>query len=157
MGARITQKNPRAIRDRVDAIKPVTVKIGIQGSDATKVHDKALVVEIAAIHEFGLGVPRRSWLADWYDQHEKEGLDKLRAGMRKVIAGELSSETVARALGLWGVASIQERISNGINPPLDPATIAAKGSSTPLIDRGVLRSSITFVAETGDMVSGVLP
>ena len=35
----------------------------------------------------------------------------------------------------------------GIAPPLKPATIARKGSSTPLINTGQLRSAITWRVE----------
>lgn len=158
MGAKVSQRNPRAIKDRIAAIKPLSVKVGVQGTEANRPHGKVTVVDIAAIHEFGLGnVPVRSWLRGWYDAHEAEGMEKLRSGYRKVIAGELTVEVLGHALGVWAVASIQERISAGITPALKPATIEAKESSTPLIDTGLLRSSVTYVLSTGDILSGVLP
>ena len=158
MGAKVQDKNPRAIKDRIAAMKPVTLKVGVQGTEASRVHGKVTIVDIAAIHEFGLGnVPERSWLRAWYDEHEAEALAKIRKGMEKVIAGELTVETVMTALGVWAVASIQERISKGISPPLEPATIDRKESSVPLIDTGLFRSSITFVLMVdGNPLAGVV-
>lgn len=158
MGAKVQDKNPNAIKDRIAAMKPVTLKVGVQGTEASRVHGQVTIVDIAAIHEFGLGdVPERSWLRAWYDENEAEAIAKIRKGMEKVIAGEYTVETVMTALGAWAVASIQARITKGISPPLEPATIAAKGSSVPLIDTGLFRSSITFVLMVdGNPLAGVI-
>ena len=40
------------------------------------------------------------------------------------------------------------KIDEGLQPPLKPATIAAKGSSTPLIDTGQLYGQITHEVES---------
>ena len=42
---------------------------------------------------------------------------------------------------------MQEAISAGIDPPNAESTIKAKGSSTPLVDDGTLRQSITYVID----------
>ncbi|MDF7681191.1 hypothetical protein PT300_11600 [Enterobacteriaceae bacterium ESL0689] len=39
---------------------------------------------------------------------------------------------------------VKRKIQSGIAPPLDPKTIARKGSSRPLIDTGNLLQSITY-------------
>ena len=158
MGAKVQDKNPRAIKDRIAAMKPVTLKVGVQGTEANRVHGKVTIVDIAAIHEFGLGdVPERSWLRGWYDENEAEALERIQRGYRKVIAGEINTTTLMTALGVWAVASIQERISKGISPPLESATIARKESSVPLVDTGLFRSSITFVLSVdGNPVAGVV-
>lgn len=46
-----------------------------------------------------------------------------------------------------------DKITSGLSPGLKPATIAAKGSSTPLIDTGELLSQITHKMEGKDTVS----
>jgi len=158
VGVKVKQRNPNAIKDRIAATPRISVKVGVQGTEATRDHGGVTVVDIAAIHEFGLGnVPSRSWLRAWYDAHETEAAEKMRKGYQKVISGEINAETLGRAIGLWAVASIQERISAGISPGLSDATKARKESTTPLIDTGLFRSSITFVLSTGDILSGVLP
>jgi hypothetical protein len=64
--------------------------------------------------------------------------------MRTVIEGKRTSDQVLEILGQRAVGQIQERIASGIAPANAPSTVAKKGSSTPLIDTGVLRSSITY-------------
>jgi len=104
----------------------------------------ATVAEVAAFHEFGLGVPRRSFLADWADENEAQIKADLKKIGEAVVTGKLPSiEVGLERYGLKSVGSIQQRISDGILPELEDATVARKGSSTPLIDTGQLRASIT--------------
>ena len=157
MAVQITNKNPKAIQQRIANLRNIAVKVGIQGTEAARLNGKATIADIAAIHEFGLGnVPERSWLRAWHDENRETALEKLRKGYRRVISGEINPETLATAFGIWAVSSIQERISSGLSPALEAETIRRKESSVPLIDTGLLRSSITFVLETGEMV-GVIP
>lgn len=159
MGVKVTNRNGGVIKELIARLEHrMNVKVGVQGSDATKPHGPVTVVDIAAIHEFGLGNnPERSWLRAWFDENQGEATAKLRSGMQNVIAGKISIETLGRALGLWAQTSMQARIAAGISPGLAAETIARKESSTPLIDTGVFRSSITFVVETGEMFdSGVI-
>lgn len=143
---RITEKNPRAIKDAVKSVSAgMEVHIGIQGKEGEKVEGGITVLELGIIHEFGLGhVPSRSWLRGWFDSSEARFVGLIQKGMTRVIAGEIPMESLANALGLKGVAEIQERISAGIPPALKAETVRQKKSSIPLIDTGVLRASITF-------------
>jgi hypothetical protein len=100
--------------------------------------------ELGAIHEFGLGVPRRSFLADWVDENKAEIENFVVRGGRAIVRGKLSAEQFMDQFGQWAVGSIQTRISNNIPPPLAPETIARKGSSVALIDTEQLRSSISY-------------
>ena len=146
-----------ALRARLQ--KTVTVHVGIQGKDAGKSHSGAdrdssgrfvageTVVEVASQHEFGLGVPRRSFIRDWFDQHEAELSDDLRKLGRAVLEGRASERQAAELFGLMAVGGIQERIAAGIPPANAERTIREKGSATPLIDTGQLRSSITHRVE----------
>lgn len=155
---RITDKNPEALRELGNRLKSTRrVRVGVQGSEASRPHGgKATVADIGAIHEFGLGNnPVRSWLRGWYDENESKIAEDIRNGFRKVIAGDISIDTLCEALGLRFVSGIQERISAGIAPPLSPETIARKESSTPLIDTNLFRSSITFVVESTGEMTGV--
>lgn len=123
-------------------IKRVTVGIH---SDAPGAYENGeTVLNIGAIHEFGLGVPRRSFIADWFDQTQPQIRAKIKALAVAYARGKVTLDQGLNQLGQWAVGSIQERISSNIPPPLAPSTVARKGSSVALIDTGVLRSSITY-------------
>lgn len=125
--------------------RPIVTEVGVLGSAAAKKEGDGITVgDIAAWAEYGsVTAPVRSWLRGWIDEHEAEVMAVYRAEMRAVIALERTPEQASQRLGAWIVGSIQQRIAAGIAPPNAPETIARKGSSTPLIDTGLFRSSIT--------------
>lgn len=104
------------------------------------------VAALAEIHEFGLGVPERSFIRAWFDQNQAEISNKLRERFREAALGKITFDVAADQFALWCQASIQKRMAAGIQPENAPSTVARKGSSKPLIDTGILRSSITAEA-----------
>jgi hypothetical protein len=107
---------------------------------------KALtVLEIATIHEFGLGHnPERSFIRAWFDEKKDENELLIKKIAEQYLAGKITREQGLDLLGVRFVASVQKRIRDRIEPPLAKSTEDRKGSSVPLIDTGQLRSSITF-------------
>lgn len=65
--------------------------------------------------------------------------------IRKINDGSMTMEQLSNQIGLLAVSSVQETISNGVNPPNAKSTIKKKKSSTPLIDTGHYRQSIRHV------------
>jgi hypothetical protein len=129
------------------ALKKGRLTVGIQGQDYGSSHEgsEITVGEIGTIHELGLGVPRRSFLADWMTEKEPEIHTTLVKIGEAIIKRKVSNlEQGLERFGVWAVGSIQTRIRNRIAPELAASTIAAKGSSVPLNDTGQLRSSITY-------------
>jgi hypothetical protein len=130
--------------------KRTTVRVGVIGSEAAKEHGEgATNVDVATFHEFGLGVPRRSFIADYVDENNTDIAEKIRKTGKLIIKRELTPEQAFGRLGLYIQGEIQQRIADGIAPPLSEMTIERKGSSTPLIDTGQLRSSITYEVDDG--------
>ncbi len=121
------------------------IKVGVQGkdADARPTGGDATLAQIAAFNEFGMGVPERSFIRSTLDA----GARKYNAIMKKVgdaaVAGKITVETGAMLVGTVVEGDVKQAISNGIPPPNAESTIAAKGSSTPLINEGQLRGAIT--------------
>lgn len=171
----VRDSDPRFAKVRGALGHAFTVLVGVQGEKASEIHrdSSALaeslggngrpaapqtVAEIANEHEFGLGVPERSWLRDWVDQNQAMIRNDLRRAASRIIEGKLTIQQASDLLGSKYVAAIQTRIANGIAPPNAPSTIAKKGSSTPLIDTGQFRSAITYIMEqllTGQTTSRI--
>lgn len=126
-----------------------SIEIGIFAADgaqeyAGKTTRGLSVLQVGVFNEFGLGVPERSFIRGYFDENQ-QALQALAANlMRTVIDGKRTRDQALEVLGLRMVAEIQARIARGISPPNAPETIARKGSSTPLIDTGQLRSSISY-------------
>ena len=106
------------------------------------------VATIGARHEYGAGVPRRSFLRVPFTTKKDELTKAIAKQFEDVFERGKSAE---QALGLIGTVAVN--ISKGAFttrgygewPDITQATKDAKGSSQVLIDTGILRGSITYV------------
>lgn len=136
------------IADTLRRLDGAYVSVGVHEQEGTVTHaeTRLSVAAIATIHEFGTpNIPERSWLRAWADLES----EKIRERMAKVLrfASDQKTTTVGKRelerIGIWAVGQIQKRIAQGIPPENADSTVRAKGSSTPLIDSGQFRQSIT--------------
>ena len=123
---------------------PAHVDVGILESAGVE-KDGTSVIDVAEWNEFGTAtIPERSFIRAWFDEAEPQLRQDFAALMRTVAAGKRTRAEVLELMGQRMVGQVQARMSAGIPPPNKPATVRRKGSSTPLIDTGVLRSSVTY-------------
>lgn len=106
-------------------------------------------------------IPARSFLRATAD----EGIDELARfisdEIEAIIEGKRGGQTAAERVGLKLQGMILKRINAGIAPPLKAATIKrktvrGKTGTTPLVDTGALKASITFKVRigAGDVTGG---
>lgn len=134
--------------------KPQGVTVGIHADDGAQAHASrddakgapATLLDVAIWNEFGYGVPERSFIRGWFDAAEPENMALAQRMLNRILKGELELKTALEQMGQKFVGQIQKRIAEGIAPANSPATIAQKGSSTPLIDTGQLRQGLTYKA-----------
>ena len=100
------------------------------------------VADVAARHEFGIGVPERPFFRKAISVSEDSLVDLC---VREVDPSNIMvSASLAGRVGELLKGTVQDFITLVSTPPNAPRTIAAKGSSNPLIDTGVLRLSVTY-------------
>lgn len=141
---RVQDKGLKAMLERVSkAALKRELTVGIHDDAGAAAHGGKSLIDIATAHEFGLGVPQRSFIGAWADERRADHEEHLRKLGEAIVKGRVADVKVGLAqLGEAYVGEVQGRIAQGVPPPNAPSTIARKGSSTPLIDKGVLRSSI---------------
>lgn len=156
MNARIrdTDNGYKALLARLlKASKGTTLTVGVHEAEGAEIDEggDATVLDVATFNEFGTeSIPRRSFIADWADENADQHREMIRKSMAAVAKGQLPSVEVAlERLGLQFVGEVQRRIKAGISPDNAPETIAAKGSSLPLVDSGQLFTSITSQVTDG--------
>lgn len=123
----------------------LTLTVGVHDSEMAAQRGKTTIGLIASVHEFGSpenNIPARSFIGAWFDAQRDQNADRVKAIANQVAKGAFTARVGLERLGLFFVGQIQARIAAGLTPALKPETVARKGSSTPLIDTGVLRSSI---------------
>ncbi len=131
--------------------EPASIAVGILARDAQTADGAVTVLDVGTWNEFGTvgpdgrtHVPSRSFIRDWVDGNRKRAQGILKKLLQRVIAGELTEDAALEQFGTWAKGEIQARIARGVPPPNAASTVKRKGSSTPLIDTGILRSSIDY-------------
>jgi len=123
------------------------IEVGIFGSD------DSFYAMIAAVHEFGITIrkergsiviPERSFLRSTFDEKNGEWAKFVKKQLPKLLDGQMNARTICERLGAKMVGDIQRKLTQLDDPPNAPSTIAQKGSSNPLIDKGGLRMRITY-------------
>ena len=125
--------------------EPTSIAVGVLERDAQTEDGAVTVLDVGTWNEFGtVGIPSRSFIRDWVDGNRKRAQGILKKLLKRVIAGELTEDASLEQFGAWAKGEIQARIARGVPPPNAASTVKRKGSSTPLIDTGILRSSIDY-------------
>lgn len=143
-------KNTTAYQKNLEKAKRGYVAVGLPSEKVGgKVYGNGMtVISIGAIHEYGAGVHRRSFLRTPFAV-KKDDMDKAIAKQFEDVF--VRGKTAEQALGLIGTVAVN--ISKGAFttggygewPDITQATKDAKGSSQVLIDTGILRGAITYV------------
>lgn len=112
------------------------------------------LIKIAAAHEYGgpnNNPPERSFLRATFDANRAKYAKMQDEAAKAVLKNEDPRKALFK-LGNEARNDVLDRINAGIDPPLADSTVARKGSSLQLVDKGVLRASITAIVrkETKD-------
>lgn len=133
---------------------PKSIKITVGILDEGKTYETGLTVkQVAENHEFGYGVPVRSWLRGWFDEQNKA----VEGEARTLLEGAYEDGSWEQAAGLLALqceTRIKTRIEEGgVFVALSPKTEAkkrAKGWPPPytiLVEYGFLLNSIVATSE----------
>ncbi|AUS87034.1 hypothetical protein LBYS11_12140 [Lysinibacillus sp. YS11] len=141
-----TNRIPQLIQS-LSELAGYEIEVGIFGSD------DSFYAMIAAVHEFGITIrkergaiviPERSFLRSTFDEKNGEWAKFVKKQLPKLLDGQMNARTICERLGAKMVGDIQRKLTQLDDPPNAPSTIAQKGSSNPLIDKGGLRMRITY-------------
>lgn len=152
-GVRDEDKGYADLVKTIFALGAPKVSVGIHEADGQHEAEGGSglrVIDVAQIHEFGLGVPERSFIRAWFDENEDKAKEAMRRLLVSVVKGERKPEQAVELFAQWVVGQMQARIAKGISPPLATSTVLRKGSSVPLIHTGQLRSSISYEIYNAD-------
>jgi len=123
------------------------VTVGIHEEEGAEEHGDLTNAELGAIHEFGLGVPQRSFIRGYFDENAAEIEQAQDEALNNIVFGA-DPRAEAERLGLKLESGMKERILARIDPPLAESTKRRRGASAvPLVDTsqllGAVRSKVT--------------
>ena len=110
------------------------------------------MVDLAMVHEYGSrkqNIPARSFIRSTCDAKRREHLELIRKFQWKILLGRMTAKQALMQLGEVVSKDMVQTINDGIEPKLEDATAKRKGGSTPLIDTGRLKGSITHEVRGG--------
>lgn len=143
MGLEDRDNGYKATLAALESARRIVVTVGVHEEDGGASEGNGrTVAEVAEANEFGLGVPARPSITAWADEQGPDAFRRIREESEAAIKAKVSPAQRVDALAQVFAGEIQSKIAAGVPPPNAPATIARKGSSTPLIDSGQFRSSI---------------
>lgn len=88
-----------------------------------------------------INIPARPWLQTGVE----EGMDEYLEIIEDGLADGLDKDTILEQVGNMAVGFVRQKIIDVKTPPNAPSTIKKKGSSNPLVDKGVLGQSVSFL------------
>lgn len=125
------------------------------GSGHKPARQMSEVAFVAAANEFGIPaepgsgrqwrVPPRPFFRTALDTSRVALGRFIESQYHRVLGGIVDPRTGLGLIGEWLAAKVKRSINQMTRPPNAPLTIAAKGSSHPLIDTGQMRASVTHV------------
>ncbi len=133
------------------------VRVGVLSSKGGDVKDGEFTLcELAAVHELGTEdghIPARAPIQTTFYLRRKQELIELQGKLAKqIVTGGMDPKRAMGILGSWGANAIKRTITEGegLPPPNAPSTIAAKGSSRPLVDTGQLKAAYNYEISESD-------
>jgi hypothetical protein len=116
-----------AFRKSLKELSNSGVTVGIHEDAGGEAHDELSIAEVAAFHEFGLGVPERSMVRAFVDENAEQVKEWQREAGQAVVEGQLGPEQALERLGEQILGAMKERILAGIAPELSEATKRHRG------------------------------
>lgn len=152
MSARIIQTNPGWLERLLRRYKNESVlAVGYPASETGGIQypDGTPVVLVAAVNNFGSqsrGIPARSFMEAGAQAALAGDAGRVAAELVPLLnQGALDVPEILRQMGPYAEASFKGVFTGQEWAPNAEFTVEAKGSSQPLIDTGLLRSSLTHV------------
>ena len=96
-------------------------------------------------------IPARPWLNPGVASGNAEYLSII----EKTLANDGTMTQALNKVGVVAVGKVQKYMTDLRTPPNAASTIKKKGSSNPLIDSGILRSSVTYKLTQGKPTEGI--
>ena len=147
-----TEKNPSYTKQLTTVVKSLTDKKVVAGfpkgelntphyefkSGISKEHNKKApsIIDVAIWNNFGIGVPRREFMAESARKWQQEWVENFEKIQRAMEKGEIDVDKVLKTMGLSGENIVSTTIRDWQIPPNSRYTIKMKGANNPLVDTG---------------------
>lgn len=152
MGMKVRDKDHgwNRIKREVKGMRKAKVRIGILSNagnyPADEDGNEASIAEVAYYNEYGTrrGIPERPFIRTTADEKREAYAKQLKAELLDVFAGTKTVLTALERVGAKAQGHVRKKIRDIKKPANAPSTIAAKGSSNPLIDTVTMLRAVNY-------------
>lgn len=151
MSVTIKQKNPGWLQKLLKAYDNQDVlAVGYPASETGSLRypDGTSVILVAAVNNFGSasrGIQARPFMVEGAEP-AIEATQPIAAALIPLLnQGKVTPAEILKQMGPFAEAAFKKKLTDGPWEQNALSTVAAKGSSRPLIDTGLLRNSLTHV------------
>ena len=145
MSFEIKHTNSDFVKNIKKQLKSAQVKVGLPKGKGGSYEDGSSVIEVGSWHEFGTDkIPERSFIRVPVQQNMQKYKSLAQKEVKKIYEGKQTVDGALGILGLFMSDRMKASFTDNDWAENSPFTVALKGSSTPLIDTGQLRQSITW-------------
>jgi hypothetical protein len=133
------------ITEQMKIAKKTAIKVGL-ASDVGEYNNGTSILQVGTAHEYGLGVPRRSFIRVPMDKQKSIINKALKSGFESVLKGGDTIQNLNK-IGLVAQNISKTSFKNqgfGTWQDITDETKERKGSSKILFDTGRLVQSVTF-------------
>jgi len=133
----------KAIVKQLKGMNGMSTDIGLFGSGSSP---KDNIAARGAVMEWGShknNIPSRPFNRQTWDKNLNKIKKVSMAEFGKVVDQKKSGKKALFNIGEWFTGKLKEGITSGKYKALSEKTVRQKGSSVPLIDTGLMKSSIT--------------
>ncbi len=156
MGMKVRDKDHgwNRIKREVKGMRNLKVRIGLLADSGTypadENGDQANIAEVAYYNEFGTrrGIPERPFIRTAHDENKDKYAKQLRKELEDVFAGTKTVRIALERVGALAQGHVRKKIRDIKRPANKPSTIAAKGSSNPLIDTATMLKAVDYEVKT---------
>ena len=155
MPVKMTKDNVSNVLRSIQQLASNEVLIGIPASTTDRKDGEPINnATIGYIQETGSpanNLPARPFLVPGVESAQKAATDELKKGAGAAMSGDaMGADKALHRAGITASNAVKGKINSGVPPELAKSTLAARRrrgrtGTTPLIDTGELRNSITYV------------
>lgn len=149
-----TQNMFLSYETHIKEFKESVIKVGLPEKVGGAVHEGSdlTVAQIGAVHEYGSpenNIPKRSFIREPLINEEKKITKFIKTRFSLVGSNSMSGKMALEQIGNLGASISKKSFTDNNWEQVSTATQKKKGEgkSSPLIDTGQLRNSITYVVE----------
>ena len=135
----------KALSDIVKNLDAPMVTVGIHEDAADPPEGEINMATLGAIQDLGNeNIPARPWLEPGFHVGDEEYVSIMQNAVAQAIEDGKGMAQAMNQVGLLAVGNVQQFMTELKAPANAESTIKRKGSSNPLIDEGLMRSSVTY-------------